>query len=704
MSKSTIEYLNEVLEQVKKGLPAWKYRLLERKVLAKSIYGDKRRMQPLEKLFITKAGESSLSNSELKSALYRLNRTFAAQKRQKKDYKDTVNRARRIIEEMKKRGIKPEGACVAECKKGFDFGPPQGGFHAHGIKRLQNKTWSDGDHMHAFIMPGTNQVIYTSIAGRHEHTLNPDTNRTVKGGAHSHELRLPDGRVLDTKLDGTHSHDLMLETTGFDGSHQHDLVLADGTILKSLTVQEEYEALGVKDIKSAPIYDAYEVSSSLQRARVLSDRVAFLEMLLEDRQGPEVAEDFMFEMAKGQHKEFPPLVAEVLEVGTSHLYCSFDSENTFKVNKNEKLDPVEGDLLSLSYDCSEALGFADPCVPHDEPSALNIANKALEYERLTRTVGFQGPKNAKVVFVAAQPNALEIARKQAIVGPDGALFSEKYLSPLGLTKKEIAIGFVNPTLNECDPMIWRDQLYKNLEGFEKAKVVALGRVAREVLGEEKVDYFVPHPAGIRRHSDAGEVLKKMKRLRKVLDAVNSVGDDTQDDSVLIQETEKSNADCKSEGGDKGHLVGVSKSASEKQIVYGVVLDPYQVDLHNDWIPPEEIESTAHDFLSQSRVVGFEHKGKVDAQVVESWVEAYPTKEDHRKAIAGKPHDVSRRSFGNDKVHSGAWIIGVKMSDELWGLHKDGKLNAFSIGGFSLKSETETAEMPDINIIDLEPSR
>jgi hypothetical protein len=137
-------------------------------------------------------------------------------------------------------------------------------------------------------------------------------------------------------------------------------------------------------------------------------------------------------------------------------------------------------------------------------------------------------------------------------------------------------------------------------------------------------------------------------------------------------------------------------------VYGVVLDPYQVDLQGDWVPPAEIEATAHDFLAKSRVVGFRHKKEADAEVVESWVEAYPTDKDREAALENQPHKVFRRQFGTDKVHSGAWIAGVKLSDELWESYQKGELNAFSIGGMSAKTRVKASEMPDVEIIELKP--
>ena len=145
---------------------------------------------------------------------------------------------------------------------------------------------------------------------------------------------------------------------------------------------------------------------------------------------------------------------------------------------------------------------------------------------------------------------------------------------------------------------------------------------------------------------------------------------------------------------------VIKSDGEKQIVYGVVLDPYDVDLQTEWVPPSEVESTAHGFLKKSRVIGFEHVEKAEAVIVESWIEVYPSQEDYRAALENRPHRAFTRKYGDDVIHSGTWVAGVQLGDREWALHKEGKLNAFSVGGFSFKTRVTTAVMPEVEFIEL----
>jgi hypothetical protein len=146
-------------------------------------------------------------------------------------------------------------------------------------------------------------------------------------------------------------------------------------------------------------------------------------------------------------------------------------------------------------------------------------------------------------------------------------------------------------------------------------------------------------------------------------------------------------------------VGIYKADESKRIVYGVVLDPYIIDAHDDYLSPAVIEETAHDFLSESRVVGLDHNGAADgAKVVESWIQPYPSPEDYKAAIEGKPHKAYAQSFGDDVVRSGSWVLGVKLTPELWSRVQSGELNGFSIGGYGQREDMAEGDMPEVEFI------
>ena len=130
-----------------------------------------------------------------------------------------------------------------------------------------------------------------------------------------------------------------------------------------------------------------------------------------------------------------------------------------------------------------------------------------------------------------------------------------------------------------------------------------------------------------------------------------------------------------------------------------MLDPYIIDAHDDYLSPAVIEETAHDFLSESRVVGLDHNGAADgAKVVESWIQPYPSPEDYKAAIEGKPHKAYAQAFGEDVVRSGSWVLGVKLTPELWSRVQSGELNGFSIGGYGQREEMAEGEMPEVEFI------
>jgi hypothetical protein len=152
-------------------------------------------------------------------------------------------------------------------------------------------------------------------------------------------------------------------------------------------------------------------------------------------------------------------------------------------------------------------------------------------------------------------------------------------------------------------------------------------------------------------------------------------------------------------------VPIAKSAKSKQIVYGVVMDPYgphgtKVDAQGDYISPAVIEADAHQFMLGDRVIGFKHIRKANARLVESSIEQYPTQEDYHKAMGNLPHSVTRRKFGSDFVHSGSWIVGVQLGNEEWAAYERGELNAFSPGGVGRRVPITKQDMPEIKFFDL----
>jgi hypothetical protein len=124
-------------------------------------------------------------------------------------------------------------------------------------------------------------------------------------------------------------------------------------------------------------------------------------------------------------------------------------------------------------------------------------------------------------------------------------------------------------------------------------------------------------------------------------------------------------------------VPIAKAEEEERAVTGIVLEPDEVDAHNDTITAEVIKRTAENFLARygkESELGFMHKqfGAIGLELLQSYV----TSED--VVIASKA------------VKAGSWVMKVRVnSDEMWKRIKEGKLTGFSVGGVAAVSSPST---------------
>jgi len=337
--------------------------------------------------------------------------------------------------------------------------------------------------------------------------------------------------------------------------------------------------------------------------------------------------------------------------------------------------------------------------------------------------------DAPIVFVVSEANEVDKARGEFLSGPDGRTFQDLYLDRLKLRKSEVCVLDVSQ-------VVW-------LEKADPVAVIALGRTAKKVLGDVAI-CNLPHPKAVRRFGDSGEVGRKLKAVSK---RITSHIENLSLDAMTTHERQSTPEDCNSASTRSGPIdksenetpaqvddvdsepdsqietrgderqdvdsgtsetqdlsksltVPIAKADSEKKIVYGIVLDPYQIDAQDDWCSPKAIEETAHDWLSKSRIIGFDHTAKADAYPVESSIIPYPSAEDYQNAMAGKPHRAYRMPFGDDVVHSGSWVLGTKLGDSEWDRVKQGELNAYSIGGYGKRAPMSQSEMPDVEFVEL----
>ena len=122
---------------------------------------------------------------------------------------------------------------------------------------------------------------------------------------------------------------------------------------------------------------------------------------------------------------------------------------------------------------------------------------------------------------------------------------------------------------------------------------------------------------------------------------------------------------------------IIKGDDEKQIVYGVVYEPDEVDTQGEFANADEIEKAAHQFLSDSRNVDLQHNFVPGAGTV---VESYVAPVDFE--IEGQ------------NIKKGAWVMATIADDEVWESIKKGEITGYSMAGTATKTTVAKNEAPD----------
>lgn len=105
---------------------------------------------------------------------------------------------------------------------------------------------------------------------------------------------------------------------------------------------------------------------------------------------------------------------------------------------------------------------------------------------------------------------------------------------------------------------------------------------------------------------------------------------------------------------------------DEQIVGGVVYEPMEVDLHDDFASADDIRDACYDFMENVKVFKLSHKGSPlgnKIRILENYL---------------APADLE---INKQKIKKGSWLIVLKIVDKkIWQDIKDGKINAFSMAG------------------------
>ncbi len=116
---------------------------------------------------------------------------------------------------------------------------------------------------------------------------------------------------------------------------------------------------------------------------------------------------------------------------------------------------------------------------------------------------------------------------------------------------------------------------------------------------------------------------------------------------------------------------IEKADEEEQIVFGIALEPGEVDSQKDTIKPPVIKAAAHKWLAQWQDRGIQHK-----QIANSKIEIYES------YVAP-----TNLTINGQKVKKGSWLLMYHiLDDQLWKDIKSGKFTGFSIGGFARRTK------------------
>jgi len=123
-------------------------------------------------------------------------------------------------------------------------------------------------------------------------------------------------------------------------------------------------------------------------------------------------------------------------------------------------------------------------------------------------------------------------------------------------------------------------------------------------------------------------------------------------------------------------ISIAKIDDEKQMVYGIVYAPEDVDSQGDVMTGAEVEKAAYGFMKARRIdqIDRQHDQQPDEGfVAESWL-----------VRGGDP------LFPLEK--GGAWAVGIKVENpETWKLIKAGEIGGLSMGGFAQVEEIGKGE-------------
>jgi broad specificity phosphatase PhoE len=130
---------------------------------------------------------------------------------------------------------------------------------------------------------------------------------------------------------------------------------------------------------------------------------------------------------------------------------------------------------------------------------------------------------------------------------------------------------------------------------------------------------------------------------------------------------------------KNVKVRVHKADKQKQLVYGVVLEPNALDSQDDYMLPDQVERAAHGYLK--KVV----RGKASVSKLQHRTQAFFK---NKSGVVPVESYVAPCDFtldGIEMVKKGTWVMCVHVEDpDIWQGVLDGEYTGFSIGGTGVR--------------------
>ena len=288
-----------------------------------------------------------------------------------------------------------------------------------------------------------------------------------------------------------------------------------------------------------------------------------------------------------------------------------------------------------------------------------------------------------IAFVSGSPDFDEATRNEPIVGVAGNIFAKRYLEPLGLAKSDVAILHQVPVLLEgfdggsrgptpSEVLEWNPWVADQLDRLNPDLIVALGQGVGESV---PADITLPHPkvlmktgTPMRDAYTTTELNRKLGVIKEFLAERRSAYEiDQSGQNTAPDQGHESELYMKKSAIDNEHQFSLftADESDKKNLIFGPVYKPNQLDSQRQWARPEVLEDAAHWFMKHSQLTDTEHQALAKARIVESYV----TKSDSE--IEGRD------------VPKGSWVVNSDVPDELKKSIDAGDYNMYSMFGKSM---------------------